>query len=104
MCTATSSPNVSPSRWCLRYGRAAASWAVTGATLMVASVFQPARRRGASRPGPTSASTRRRCDAARTIAAFGARLRQELDLEALIAELLAVVNQTMEPTSATLWL
>jgi hypothetical protein len=47
---------------------------------------------------------RRKYDAARTIEAFSARLREELDLDALSGELLRVVDQTMEPTTAFLWL
>ena len=47
---------------------------------------------------------RRRYDAARTIAAFSARLREEVDLDTLTGELLAVVEETMQPTQASLWL
>jgi len=46
---------------------------------------------------------RRRHDAARVIEAFGGRLRQQVDLDSLSAELLAVVDQTMQPTQAWLW-
>jgi hypothetical protein len=47
---------------------------------------------------------RRRYDAARTIEGFSARLRQQVDLDSLTAELLAVVEQTVQPTSVSLWL
>ncbi len=47
---------------------------------------------------------RRRYDAAQTIQAFSARLRQQLDLDTLSAELLTVVDQTMQPTRTALWL
>jgi len=47
---------------------------------------------------------RRRYDAARTVAAFAARLREQVDLDALEVELLAVVDQTVQPTRASLWL
>ena len=47
---------------------------------------------------------RRRYDAAATIQGFAARLRRQLDLDALSNELLAVVDQTMEPTWTSLWL
>ena len=47
---------------------------------------------------------RRRHDAAQTIAAFGTRLRDQVELDTLTAELLAVVDQTMQPTRASLWL
>jgi hypothetical protein len=47
---------------------------------------------------------RRRHDAARTVAAFAVRLRDQVDLDALHAELLAVVEGTMQPTQASLWL
>jgi hypothetical protein len=43
-------------------------------------------------------------DAARTIAAFSWRRRQQVDLDTLAAELLAVVDQPMQPASASLWL
>jgi hypothetical protein len=47
---------------------------------------------------------RRRHDAAQTIAAFSARLRDQVDLDTLIGELLGVVDQTIQPTQASLWL
>ena len=46
----------------------------------------------------------RRYDAARTVEGFAARLREQVDLDALAAELLAVVDQTVQPTTASLWL
>jgi hypothetical protein len=71
-------------------------------SLAVAAVFQPARRR--IQAFVDRRFNRRRHDAAQTIAAFGGRLRDQVDLDTLTAELLSVVDQTMQPTRATLWL
>jgi hypothetical protein len=47
---------------------------------------------------------RRRHDAAGTIRAFSGRLREEVDLDTLTGELLVVVEETMQPAHASLWL
>jgi hypothetical protein len=65
-------------------------------------VFQPARRR--VQQVVDRRFNRRRHDTAQTIAAFSARLHQQIDLDTLSTELLAVVDQTMQPVQASLWL
>jgi len=78
------------------------SGAVAGATLAVAALFQPARRR--IQQAVDRRFNRAKYNAATTIEAYSVRLREEVDLDTLSTELLAVVDQTMEPTRISLWL
>jgi hypothetical protein len=75
---------------------------VAGSTLLVAALFQPLRRR--VQRLVDRRFNRSRYDAERTVAALAGRLRDEVDLDAVRADILATVDAALEPTTSGLWL
>ena len=76
--------------------------AIIISTLVIAALFQPVRRR--VQAGIDRHFYRRKYDAARTLGAFSVRLRDEVELDKLTYELVGVVQETMQPTSLSVWI
>jgi hypothetical protein len=83
-------------------GQGGSSLSVAVATLAAAGLFRPVQRH--VQQAVDQRFNRRRYDARRTVEQFSGRLRSEVDLDTLTAELLAVVAKTVEPTTVSLWL
>jgi uncharacterized membrane protein YbhN (UPF0104 family) len=83
-------------------GRRAPSWLIAVATLLVAALFRPVRRR--VQAAVDRRFNRARYDVERTIESFAARMREETDVSTLGAELEGIVARTMQPAHVSLWL
>lgn len=78
------------------------SLAVAASTLSAAALFHPVR--GAVQRFVDRRFDRARYDGALTVAAFGTRLRNEVDLDSVVSQLQEVVRTTIGPSSASVWL